>query len=220
MATTTKKKTEQVKVDVSNDEIVTKEEKIVKKSIKEEVPVVKEVVKDEPVIKEEPVVKNESKVTEKKLKQFNQNDLVLCRSVTPGWLGVSGKSGQYYIFENYGDYCEIEYQDLFALKSRHSGFIYDPCFVIEDEDLLENPRWTDIAQFYDEKVFTKEDINKILSLPIDRFVNTIKELPKGLGKALQVQVAVKIEEGTFDSINKIKAIDETFGTDFMSIIGK
>ena len=150
-------------------------------------------------------------------RQFNQNDLVLCRSVTAGWLGVSGKSGQYYVFENFGDVCEIEYQDLFALKSRHSNYIYAPLFVIEDDELLENPRWADVAQFYDEKVF-KEDIEEVLNLPISTFEVSLRKLPKGLAKALQVKVAEKIENGTFDSLKKIKVIDEVFGTDFRSII--
>ena len=154
----------------------------------------------------------------KEPRQFNQNDLILCRSVTAGWLGVSGKSGQYYIFENAGDYCEIEYQDLFALKSRHSGFLYAPRFIIEDEELLENPRWKDLAKFYEDEVFTKEDVDEVLNLPNIEFMNVIKKLPKGLAKTLQVRVATKIEDGTFDSLTKIKAIDETFGTDFMSIL--
>ena len=146
----------------------------------------------------------------KEPRQFNQNDLILCRSVTAGWLGVSGKSGQYYIFENAGDYCEIEYQDLFALKSRHSGFLYAPRFIIEDEELLENPRWKDLAKFYEDEVFTKEDVDEVLNLPNIEFMNVIKKLPKGLAKTLQVRVATKIEDGTFDSLTKIKAIDETF----------
>ena len=174
----------------------------------EEVPDVVE-VKEEKVV-EAPKVKEP--------RQFNQNDLILCRSVTAGWLGVSGKSGQYYIFENAGDYCEIEYQDLFALKSRHSGFLFAPRFVIEDEELLENPRWKDLAKFYEEEVFNKEDVDTILNLPNSEFMTVIKKLPKGLAKTLQVRVASKIEDGTFDSLTKIKAIDETFGTDFMSIL--
>lgn len=171
---------------------------------------------------EEPVVE---KVTEAKKeikkplpKQFNQNDLILCRSVTAGWLGVSGKSGQYYIFMNAGDYQEIEYQDLFALKSKHSSYLYDPLFVIEDEELLENPRWADIKQFYEEKVFTNKDVDEVLNLPIDQFKSVLPKLPKGLAKTLQVRVATKIEDGTFDSLGKIKAIDDAFGTDFTSII--
>ena len=156
----------------------------------------------------------------KQPRQFNQNDLILCRSVTAGWLGVSGKSGQYYVFENFGDECEIEYQDLFALKSRHSNYIYAPHFVIEDEELLENPRWTDVAKFYDEKVYTLEDVDEVLNLPVNNFKKALTQLPRGLAKSLQVKVAEKIEDGSFDSIKKIKIIDEVFGTDFHSILAE
>lgn len=155
----------------------------------------------------------------KEPRQFNQNDLILCRSVTAGWLGVSGKSGQYYVFENFGDECEIEYQDLFALKSRHSQYIYAPLFVIENEELLENPRWKDIATFYDDEVF-KQDIEDILNLPVSNFEYALRKLPKGLAKTLQVKVAEKIENGTFDSLKKIKIIDEVFGTDFRSVLSE
>ena len=82
----------------------------------------------------------------KKTRVFKQTDPILCRSVTPGWLGVSGKSGMYYVFANYGDEAEIEYGDLFALKNSHSRYLYDPLFVIEDDELLENARWKDIAE--------------------------------------------------------------------------
>lgn len=177
-------------------------------------PVVEEIV-EHPVVDTAPVAKPEP--AKKEVRQFNQNDLILCRSVTAGWLGVSGKSGQYYVFENFGDECEIEYQDLFALKSRHSNYIYAPLFVIEDDELLENPRWADVSKFYNEKVFN-EDIDEILNLPIASFENALKRLPKGLLKALQVNVAEKIEDGTFDSLKKIKAIDDVCGTDFRSIL--
>ena len=83
---------------------------------------------------------------------------------------------------------------------------------------LENPRWKDLAKFYEDEVFTKEDVDEVLNLPNIEFMNVIKKLPKGLAKTLHLRVATKIEDGTFDSLTKIKAIDETFGTDFMSIL--
>lgn len=156
----------------------------------------------------------------KQVRQFNQTDLILCRSVTAGWLGVSGKSGQYYVFENFGDECEIEYQDLFALKSRHSNYIYAPHFIIEDEELLENPRWADVAKFYEDEVYTLEDVNAVLNQPISSFKAALKAMPKGLAKSLQVEVSSRIEDGTFDSLQKIKIIDEVFGTDFRSILAE
>ena len=185
-------------------------------SINEEVE--QEVTKEE--IKEKPVVKKTPVVAKKEPKQFTQHDLILCRSVTAGWLGCGGKSGQYYIFENFGDQCEVEYQDLFALKQRRSPYLYAPLFVIEDEELLDNPRWTDIKKFYDEKVYTMDDINEILNIPANNFEEALKALPKGLAKSLQVEVAKRIENGTFDSLKKIKIIDEVCGTDFRSILSE
>lgn len=198
MATTTKRRT------VKAAPAEKTEEKVVE-VVEEEKPTPKK-----KVVKEEPV--------QKPVRQFNQNDLILCRSVTAGWLGVSGKSGQYYVFENYGDECEIEYQDLFALKSRRSNYIYAPLFVIEDEELLENPRWADVAKFYDTEVFSIQDVDEVLNLPVGSFENALKSLPKGLAKSLQVRVAEKIENGTFDSLKKIKIIDDVYGTDFRNII--
>ena len=165
-------------------------------------------------------VEAEPKVEPKKPRQFNQNDLILCRSVTAGWLGVSGKSGQYYTFYNLGDECEIEYQDLFALKSRRSRYLYDPLFIIEDEELLENPRWADIKKFYDEKLYSMEDVDYILNLSPNKFKSTLETLPKGLAKTVQVEVAKRIEDGTFDSLKKINIIDEVFGTDFRNILSE
>ena len=179
-----------------------------------------EVVEEKPVKKTTTVKKVVKEEPKKDVRQFGQNDLILCRSVTAGWLGVSGKSGQYYVFENFGDQCEIEYQDLFALKSRRSQYIYAPLFVIEDEELLENPRWADVEKFYEEEVYTMEDVEEVLNLPPINFEKALKQLPKGLAKSLQVRVAEKIEEGTFDSLKKIKMIDDAFGTDFRSILAE
>ena len=163
-------------------------------------------------------VKVEPKVETKKSKTFTQTDPILCRSVTPGWLGVPGKSGMYYVFANYGDETEIEYGDLFALKNSHSRYIYDPLFVIEDEELLENPRWRDISEFYSDKVYGMDDINNVLNKPNNAFKNTLTTLPKGLLKAITVEVAKRIEDGTFDSIRKIRDLDEVCGTDFGKMI--
>ena len=58
------------------------------------------------------------KEKKKTARTFSQNDPILCRSVTPGWLGVAGKSGMYYVFSNYGDEAEIEridIQDIFMI---------------------------------------------------------------------------------------------------------
>ena len=146
----------------------------------------KETVDEKVTVSEESVAEKVVEKAKKEPRQFNQNDLILCRSVTTGWLGCSGKSGQYYVFENFGDECEIEYQDLFALKSRRSNYIYAPHFIIEDEELLENPRWADVAKFYEDEVYST-DIDEVLNLPPSNFKSALEKLPKGIAKSLQVR---------------------------------
>ena len=68
--------------------------------------------------------------------------------------------------------------------------------------------------------YTMEDVDAVLNLPISNFKSALRQLPKGLAKSLQVKVASKIEDGTFDSLQKIKAIDEVFGTDFRSVLAE
>lgn len=157
----------------------------------------------------------EVKIVEPEAKRWEQNTPVLCRSVCPGWLGVTGlRSGQYYSFTAPGDECEIEYGDLFALKNKRSAYIFEPLFIIMDDDLLEEPRWKDVAQFYSEKVYGSDDIDYVLNLPVNSFKSTLESLPRGLMKALTIEVAERIENKTFDSINKIRIIDSVCGTDF------
>lgn len=164
----------------------------------------------------------EAVVPEKKVvkqpRKYESTDLIPCRSVTPGWLACYGKSGQPYIFYNIGDECEIEYGDLYALKNARSSYLYDPLFIIEDEELLENPRWKDLAEFYSEKVYGLDDIDQILNIPNNKFKSTLQQLPKGLLKAMTVEVAKRIENGTFDSVKKVKVIDDICGTDFWTMM--
>lgn len=178
----------------------------------------KTVTPEEIIVQEEKVEIKAAPEPENVPRKYEQSDLILCRSVTPGWMAVYGKSGMPYVFSNAGDECEIEYGDLFALKNRRSRYLYDPLLVIEDEELLENPRWKDLAEFYSEKVYGMDDIDYVLNLPNNKFKSTLSSLPKGLLKALTVEVAKRIEDRTFDSIKKVKVIDEVCGTDFWTVM--
>lgn len=170
------------------------------------VPVVEETVME---MKVEPV---------KEPRKFAQNDMILCRSVTPGGLIINGRSGQKYVFSNVGDENEIEFQDLNSLKNSHSNFLYRPRIIIEDEELLEHPRWKDLAQFYEEEVYGMEDVDEILGMSLPQFKSALEKLPKGLLRQLQLVVSQRMEEGTFDSLTKLKAMDEYCGTDFMKML--
>lgn len=170
-----------------------------------------------PVI-EEPVATVEKIEPKKIAKKFEANDMIQVRSITQGELLLPGKkSGLLYRWSAYGDITEVEYQDLYALKSSRSQYIYSPLFIIEDEDLLEDVRWKDVKALY-ESMYENEDLDAILRLSLASFKKTLKSLPTGMQNAVKIEIATRIDNGTFDSIQKIKAVDEIFGTDFITLI--
>ena len=155
------------------------------------------------------------KVTNRK---FAADDLIPVRSVTQGELLLPGKkTGIVYRWAAFGDVTAIEYQDLYSLKASRSAYVYSPLFVVEDEELLADPKWKDVVALYD-SMYDTEDIEQILKLPVGKFKAVLKQVPKGFLNSIKVEVSTRIEAGTFDSINKIKAVDEICGTDFMCLI--
>lgn len=153
--------------------------------------------------------------TKKEKKKFNLDDMVVCRSVCYGeLLYPAKKSGLLYRFEGYGDRTEVEFQDLQALKSTRSDYLYRPCFIIEDEELLE--QWSDLKKITDK--VAKIDGEKLFGLPTNQFKKALKELPIGFKTTVRNMANAKINDGSLDSLSKIKIIDEVLGTDLRLLI--
>lgn len=150
-------------------------------------------------------------------KDYKPNDYISCTSLTKGELIMVGKkTGEVYTWSNYGDITEVEYQDLLALKAVKSAFIFDLLFMINDEELIENPKWKDVKVLY-EKVYST-DIDSIIDMDVDSFRRVITTLSGGLKRALITEVSTRIENDNFDSIQKVKAIDTQFNTDLLSLL--
>lgn len=198
MATNSKKATAK-KVEKEKVEIVEVQELEV-----EVTPVIEESVVEEIANKPEPKV-------------YADDDLIVCRSITRGELILIGKkSKNRYVFSNYDDTCEIEVRDLNASRASKSMYLFDPLFVIEDEEFISQPKWKEIKAMYDETMAS--DINEILERPLREFKVLLNRLPKGYKSALCDEVATRIRNEEFDSIQKIKAIDEICGTDLYCLI--
>lgn len=162
------------------------------------------------IVEEEPVVE-ETKPVAKQPKKFAQDDMILCRSVTYGELLLTGpKSKLLYSWANYGDVTEIPFQDLQALRSTRSSYLFRPRFIIEDEDLVE--LWAkDLKDMYDNLV--DEDVDALFKLPLNQFKSKLKKAPRGVQQAVKNIAGEKILNGSLDSLAKIKAIDEILNTD-------
>ena len=162
-------------------------------------------------VSEEMEVATESKVTKKAARKFEPDDLISCRSITFGELLLTGKKSKLlYSWANYGDTTEVEYQDLQALKSTRSSYLFKPRFIIEDEELVE--QWgKDFGDIY--KNIEDIDAEDLLKLPVAQLRTKLKKASKGVQLAVKNIAGDKILNGSLDSLAKIKAIDEILGTD-------
>ena len=144
-------------------------------------------------------------------RKYAPDDLIPCRSVTYGELLLSApKSKLMYVWANYNDVTEVEFQDLQALKSTRSNYLFRPRIIIEDEELVE--QWSkDFKDMYSK--ITHVDVEEIFDLPLGKFKTALKNAPKGVQQAVKNIAGEKIMNGSLDSLAKIKAIDDILGTD-------
>lgn len=151
----------------------------------------------------------------KEPRKFAQDDMILCKSVTYGELLLPGKKSKLlYIWSNYGDTTEVEFQDLQALRSTRSAYLMNPYFVVEDEELLE--QWPELKVLYDKTMAL--DIDSLFSLPINQFKKKLRDIPIGFKDPIKNIAGEKIRNGSLDSIAKINALDEILGTELKLMI--
>ena len=159
----------------------------------------------------ESVEQEVKKPVSKAPRKYAPDDLIPCRSVTYGELLMNGtKSKLMYVWANYNDVTEVEFQDLQALKSTRSSYLFRPRIIIEDEELVE--QWNkDFGEMYSNIVDV--DVEELFKLPIAKFKAALKKAPKGVQQAVKNVAGEMILNGSLDSLAKIKAIDECLGTD-------
>lgn len=163
----------------------------------------------------EEIQTKEGKTSKKKV--FAQSDGVLCASITQGILNVEGsKTGMIYRFSDYGDETEIEYRDLVGMIRTKDKAVFEPRFVVMDEDFI--AEYPTLKKYYDDE-FSLQNIKEILTLPEKKMIEEIKKLPTGALESLKSIAAEQIYTGEIDSVRKIKALDSVFGTD-LNLLGE
>lgn len=161
-----------------------------------------------------PAVEKELEVITRK---YNDHDEIVCRSIVQGRLMAGGrKTKNSYSWANYGDVYSVEVCDLNAWKAIRSAFLYDPLIVIEDEEFLSQEKWTDIRELYEKAA--RNDLEEILNLSNVEFENALRTLPKGYKNSLISVISELIENNAFDSMIKVKLVDEICGTDLYSML--
>lgn len=147
----------------------------------------------------------------RKKKVFDNTDLIDCKSMVHGGLYMKGRAtGQIYSWIDMGDIAPVEYRDLVAeVRNTNSKFAFGPRFYVLNDEFVE--QFPKLKEFYD-NLYTDIDFMNILNMPIGDMTRAIEELPKNAKERLKTYVGFQMGNGMLDSISKIKALDEIFGT--------
>lgn len=163
---------------------------------------------------EETVEEKTPMVTSKKtVKKFNPDDLILCQSMCVGQTFVKGfKSGIIYTFEALGAEEYIEYRDLVAAIRSKDSIIFKPFIIVLDEDFINEQKA--LKTFYD-NMYTPEDFEEFFKLRPNQMIEALNNMPVGVRDTIKSMAVGRIQDGTFDSVARIKALDDYFGTKMM-----
>ena len=163
-----------------------------------------------------PVTEGTEKEVAIQPRKFDNSDLIPCKSVTNGeLLMVGAKTGILYKWASCDDIEDVEYQDLLYTTRQHSSYVMKPYFIVLDDDFVAQNK--ELDKLYRE-MYSFAEINDILQLDPNTMRQVILSLPAGVQEAVKGFAATKINDGTFDSIKKIKILDEIFGTSMLQIL--
>lgn len=172
--------------------------------------------KTTPVEEIETSITNEDSKTKTKSsakKKFQNDDMIECVSITAGKLFLIGrKTNDKYTWDGIGDVQEVAYADLISEVRTRNAIVFLPRIIIQNDDFL--AQHEDILYLYG-SLYTPDDILKILTLPAGQMYDYIKKMPVGAREALKGIAVERIERGELDSIQRIKIIDEFFGTELL-----
>jgi len=121
-----------------------------------------------------------------------------------------------YSFADYGDTTEIEYRDLVGMIRSKDKAVFEPRFVVDDEDFI--AEYPALKKFYNDE-FSLQNIKEILLMPEKKMIEEIKKLPSGALSSLKSIAAEQVYTGEIDSVRRIKALDSVFGTD-LNLLGE
>ena len=171
---------------------------------------------DENIIKEVDETKEDTvktKEVKEKKRVFANDDMIPCVSIVEGVLVLIGsKTNDKYRWDGLGDVQEVAYNDLISEIRSHSSHVFAPWFIIQDKDLLKQRPEVDAVY---SGLYTPQDIEKVLSMPANQMKSYIEQMPLGAKESLKDIAIRRIESGEFDSIQRIKVLDEIFGTNLL-----
>jgi hypothetical protein len=145
----------------------------------------------------------------KRIKQaeFDRHELVPVMNITSGGLTyVSKRTGTEVRFERYGDIEYLEVGELLTMKSSARRFLEEPWLLILDEEIA---NYLGLDKLYT-RLISPQNVDEIFTFDLDHYQNVIESAPLGYAQLIISRAKKQIQDGTLDSVSKIKILEDKF----------
>lgn len=151
----------------------------------------------------------EAEVKPPKKKTFKNGDMIKVQSVNSGKLVYADNvSGEVYRWMAFGEVEEVEYSDLLRMIKERK-ILFKPSAIVLDKEFIEqNKVLTDLYS----SLYTPKEIKDIFLLEPNAMRAKIESLPANIKDKVRDVGASMIDSGRLDSVQRIKVLDEIFGT--------
>lgn len=124
---------------------------------------------------------------------------------------VSRRTGELYVWDEYGAEQELELRDLRDAKNSSKDFFINNWFMFDDEWVLD---YLGVRQYY-KGVIRIEDFDAIFDKEPDELKEFVSGLSEGQKSSVLYRASEMIASGEIDSRRKIAALEEALGVELI-----
>lgn len=161
--------------------------------------------------KESPAAKTQVKEESTKKPVAKKVDLHQYVSVRNGFQGklvyVSKRTGEKFVWSDYGDEQEMELLELKNAKNANKAFFQNNWFMFDEEWV---PEYLGVKQFY-RYALPLDHFDELFEMNPDEVKERVSKLSKGQKKSVAYRARTLIAEGGIDSIRVISALEDALG---------
>lgn len=159
----------------------------------------------EPRLEDAVEEKTEKTVSYKERPKLSPNTVVTVKHGFNGRLVYrSKKSGDKYVWEEYGDEQEFDLQELKNAKNSSKAFFINNWFMIDDPEVIS---YLGVEQYYKNALDCDELLDLIDNEP-EKIGEAIEKLSYGQKESVKFFARRLVGEGSIDSVKAIKALED------------
>ncbi|OME41418.1 hypothetical protein [Paenibacillus odorifer] len=147
------------------------------------------------------------------VKKINPDTPISCKSIVNGELiYISKKSGNQYLWHEFGEIIDVEMADLIQMKQHDRKIMFEPWMIIEDEAAAVE---LGVSKLYSEFI-SLENVEEVFSLTAEDLREKLIKLPNGMKRIIGEKSKQLIDNEKIDPTRKqIKALEEALNIDLM-----